>query len=271
MPLPFLPRRPRNLRDATVLVTGASGGLGRALCLQLGAAGARVIAIDRDRGGLVELSAELQARGCNHVTHVCDITNAEATRRLMTRLMKVGVDVVVLNAGVTHIAPLSGTSPADFRRVLEVNLMGAFHVAQPLAQQLAERSGAIVGIASVAGFAPLLHRTAYAASKHALAGLLETVRTELPTVDVTVVYPAYIRTPLRDRSQATAVHTPGELTAEQAARLIVRTIEGRKRRLYIPARARLARFIWNLSPDLYIRLMLRETRSQRDPPNSSKR
>ena len=251
-------RPPRRLVGSRVLVTGASGGLGRELCLQCAARGAVVVGLDRERKSLTALGSEMRALGFPLETQACDLTDAAATKRVMMQLQKGGLDVVILNAGVTHIAPLAGTRPQDFRRVLDVNLLGAVHVLQPIVEHLVARKSAVVGIASVAGFAPLLYRTAYVASKHALAGFLETLRAELEDVDVTVVYPAYIRTPLRGRTQAVEVRTPSELSAEKAASIIMRAIERRERRTYLPARARLARLIWNLFPDVYIRLMLRE-------------
>ncbi|MCC6214259.1 MAG: SDR family NAD(P)-dependent oxidoreductase [Polyangiaceae bacterium] len=247
----------RSLSGSTVVVTGAAGGLGLALCLELGRCGARVIGYDASPDSLEAARARLCAAAVDHELHALDLTDVAGCRRELERLAARRIDGLVLNAGITRIVELEAQTDEDLRRVLEVNFFSPVAWARDLLGPLRAARGFVVGISSVAGFAPLARRTAYAASKHALAGFLETLRSEEPTLDVLAVYPSYLRTGIRDRSAGGPPprHRAGGVSAEDAAQRVVRAIERRERRLLIGAEARLARLVWTLAPDLYVRLM----------------
>jgi len=247
----------RTLKGASFVVTGAAGRLGLALCAELGRKGARIIGFDADPEALKAASAALQQEGIDHHLQLLDITDAKAVRQALQGLSEQAIDGLILNAGITRILPFREMPFEQFIRVLEVNVFGAVIFAKELIDSLCSTEGVIVGISSVSGFAPLMNRTAYSASKHALAGFLETLRSEEPDLDVLVVYPSFLQTGIRGRAvnDTAAHHKAGELSADAAAARIVRAIVDRRRRLYMPFQARLARLVWNLFPGLYIRLM----------------
>lgn len=247
----------RSLGHSNVVVTGAAGGLGLSLCRELGRRGARVVGYDASAEALEAAGGVLRSAGVEHELHQLDLTDAGASARALTRLAASRIDGLILNAGITRIVPLAELTDADLRRVLEVNLVSPVLWSRSLLEPLRASRGFVVGISSVAGFAPLARRTAYAASKHALAGFLETLRSEEPALDVLAVYPSYLRTGIRDRSAAGPPprHRAGGVGAEAAAARIVRAIERRERRLLLGAEAHLARLVWTLAPDLYVRLM----------------
>lgn len=188
----------RTFTGRTVVVTGAAGGLGRSLCLRFAAAGARIAALDRDLIGLQSLAGELQAQGADFLSQTCDITDEQACLAAMQAIEKRfgAIDVLINNAGISHRSLLAHTAPEVIRRVMAVNFFGALHCTHAALPALRQSRGLIVAISSVAGFSPLIGRTGYAASKHALHGFFDSLRTELADdgVGVLLVCPSFIDT-----------------------------------------------------------------------------
>ncbi len=131
----------------------------------------------------------------------CDIADAEAVQRSVALAVERfgGIDVLVNNAGITHRSLFIETELAVFRRVMAVNFYGALHCTQAALPSLLARHGQIVVLSSLTGFAPLLYRSAYNASKHALHGLFDTLRMELDGtgVAITLACPGFTATDLR--------------------------------------------------------------------------
>lgn len=240
-----------------VVVTGAAGGIGRALCRRFCDGRARVVAIDVDRAGLAELAVELPV-----VTHVVDLTDRSAVSAVLSDIGP--VDVLVNNAGVTALGGFGEIGGDAFERVVAVNVTGTANVTRCALEGLIERRGRIAVLSSVAGFAPLVQRTAYAASKHALHGLFESLRVELvgTGVDVTIVCPTFADTGIETRAVARAEGEGGEwsttgrrLSADRVAEAVVAGLR-RRRRLVLPgATAKLSYVVSRLSPTLYAHLM----------------
>ena len=266
----------RDFRGRHVVVTGAAGGLGRALSLRFGDAGAAIAALDRDRDALDALAVELAGRGIRHHAATCDVADEASVRAALASARQAlgPIDVLINNAGITQRSLLARTRPAVIRRVMEVNFLGALHCTHESLPDLLDRGGMVIAISSVAGFSPLLARTGYAASKHALHGFFDSLRSEVEGrgVDVMLVCPSFIDTGIEKAalsgdgtpvSHGQAVvgtrATPGEI-----ADRIYRAAEKRKR-LLLPGRIpRLAWWISRLAPGLYSRLMVRSQRAELD-------
>jgi len=263
----------RDFAGRTVVVTGAAGGLGRALCLRFAAAGARIVALDRDAAVLQGLTFP---GGTDAIRVACDVSSEEDCLRAMAEAGRAfgGVDVLINNAGITHRSAFTRTEPAVIRRVMAVNFFGALHCTHAALADLVARRGLVIAVSSVAGFAPLIARTGYAASKHALHGFFDSLRTEIEPlgVGVLLVCPSFIQTGIEKNALAgdggPARHPQsivgGRSTPEAMAEKIFRAAAG-ERRLLLPDRiSRLSWWVSRLAPQTYERLMVRKLRKEMD-------
>jgi NAD(P)-dependent dehydrogenase (short-subunit alcohol dehydrogenase family) len=186
----------------TVLVTGASSGIGRETALAFAAAGANVVLVARRAAALAKVAAAARAAGVEALAVGTDVTDAQAVAACFRKAVRRfgSIDIVVNNAGILLPARVADLDPADLQRMLDVNLFGALHVMQAAVKHMQSQAGGghIVNVASLAGrrgFSPL---GGYCASKFALVGLTEALRTELIGTDVGVslVLPGVIDTPM---------------------------------------------------------------------------
>jgi NAD(P)-dependent dehydrogenase (short-subunit alcohol dehydrogenase family) len=191
-----MPRR--SFTGGTVLVTGAGGGLGRAVALRFSQAGADIVALDKDATGIEGLRVEIEGRGGQCLALPCDVTDAEACNRAVgAGVERFGrLDVLVNNAGMSQRSGFAATGLEVIRRVMDVNFFGAVHCTKAALPHLVAARGLVIAVSSVAGFTPLIARTGYAASKHAMHGFFESLRTELAPqgVDVMMVCPSFVAT-----------------------------------------------------------------------------
>ena len=266
----------RDFSGRVVVITGAAGGLGRALARAFAAAGARIAALDRDAAGAEDLATELRAQGSQALGLACDVADAAACARAMGEVMRSWgqIDVLVNNAGITHRSAYRRTDPAVTRRVMEVNFFGSVHCTRAALDALLESRGLIIVISSVAGFAPLIARTGYAAAKHALHGFFESLRTELAEdgIGVLMVCPSFIATgidrnalggdgrPVRHGQQIVGVRAQAE---DIAAEILHAARNGKQ--LLLPGRmAKLSWWVSRIAPRYYARVMARRLRAEMD-------
>lgn len=246
------------------VITGACGGLGRALAQQLLAQGAAVALLGRDEAQLQALAALAPAR-C--VVYRPDVSDAAAMQAVAADWMaRQGVpDLVIANAGVA--GGYDTAEPADLavmRRMLEINLLGVATSFQPfLAAMRAQRRGALVGVASLAGWRGLPGNGAYCASKAGLIAYLQSLRAELRGSGLTVstVCPGYLRTPL---TAGNRFAMPGLMEPEDAARqLLARAARGAEL-IVLPRRMGwLARALGLLPAAWHDRILLAQPRKPR--------
>jgi NAD(P)-dependent dehydrogenase (short-subunit alcohol dehydrogenase family) len=263
------------LSDKHAVVTGAGGGLGRALCHELVRLGARVSALDIDEAAVRDLvtsdvSGRLSGRSL-------DITDEDGCTRVFEQLREEWgpIDLIVNNAGITHFSLVEDVSLKTIEQVMSVNFSGAVNCTKAALPDVLDRRGQVVVLSSVAGFAPLFGRCAYSASKHALHGFFETLRCEVRDrgVNVLMICPSFIDTQ-RDRPGATSPYVgaarPGSARAtvgavmspEEAAREIVGAIAKRREQLLVGRIAKQSHWLRRLSPGLYDSIMTRRARAE---------
>ncbi len=264
----------RDFRGKVVLLTGAAGGLGRSLAHSFAAAGAKIAALDRDAAGAESLAAELRSAGKEALGLACDVADEAACSRAVAAVIEGwgGIDVLINNAGISHRSAWRHTQAAVTRHVMEVNFFGAVHCTRAALEALIAAKGLVIVISSVAGFAPLIARTGYAASKHALHGFFESLRTELADegLDVLMVCPSFIATGIERNALgadgAPARHAQqvvgGRANPDEVAAAILRAA-GAGKRLLLPGRmAKLAWWVSRIAPAFYARAMARRLRTE---------
>ncbi|GAA4684840.1 gluconate 5-dehydrogenase [Pseudonocardia yuanmonensis] len=188
------------LHGQVALVTGAAGGIGRAICSALRDSGARLALADLDKAALDEAVADLGA-GADSAAFDVDLTDDEQTTALPDRVRDHfgGLDVVVNNAGVRQIAPLLELSPADWRNTLDVDLTAPFVLSRAAIPGMLEQGrGKIVNIASMAGHLAFQNRAAYCAAKAGLIMLTKTITLEYGGRGIwcNAVAPGVVETPM---------------------------------------------------------------------------
>ena len=197
------------------VITGAAQGIGRRTAELLAERGYDVACID------LQAAEETIAHARGHHRDVLEFTGSVADESTVTRFAAAvkerwgAPDVVVNNAGISLIRAAEQTAAADFRRVLEINLVGPFLVAQAFGAMMLERkSGSIVNVASIAGLAGVADRAAYNASKHGLVGLTRTLAAEWGGrgVRCNAVCPGWVKTAMDDVDQARGTYSDFDIT-----------------------------------------------------------
>lgn len=252
-----------------VLITGGCAGIGRALAMRFAQAGARLVILDLQRDALDSLVQHLNDHhNCEALGLVCDVADAQAVQRAVAQALERfgGIDVLVNNAGITHRSTFAETEMAVFQRIMAVNYFGAVHCTKAALPSLIARRGQVVVLSSLSGFAPLLYRSAYNASKHALHGLFETLRSELKGsgVNVMLVCPGFTATDLRKNAlvgDGSVTQQPplaiGKVaSAQDVAEAIYRGALRRRRLLVLSNVNWRARLLARFFPRLFERVLL---------------
>src|SRR5215467_5012095 len=202
-----------NFQKKIAVITGAAQGIGRRTAELFMEQGYLVALID-----LKSLAEVAQTRPSTELlTLTGDISCEDVVTNFVSEIQRKWgrVDVLVNNAGISLISPAQAVSTADFRRVLEINLVAPFVLAKLFGSlMLEQRSGSIVNVASVAGLVGIADRVAYNASKHGLIGLTRTLAAEWGGggVRVNAVCPGWVKTEMDAADQATAGYTDADIT-----------------------------------------------------------
>ena len=200
-------QRPRfSFKDKTVLVTGASSGIGREAALAFADAGASVVLVARRPAALAKVATATRKLGASTLSVPTDVTKPEAVAACFRKATKRfgSIDIVVNNAGVMIPAKVVDIRGADLKQMLDVNLFGALHVMQQAVQVMRKQGhGHVVNVASLAGRRGVSPLGGYCATKFALVGLTEALRMELvgEGIHVSLVMPGVVDTPMAAAAQ----------------------------------------------------------------------
>ncbi len=247
------------------VVTGASRGIGRALCRALASRGARLGLMARGRERLEELAAELpESTGGPHLPLVADVAKRGQVVRAVDRFAKraEGLDLVVANAGVAHYGPFADTELEQAEEMVRINVLGTIYtVGAALPHLLDGAHGHIVILSSGAGIRAFPGAAVYGATKAADRGFAEALRHELSGtgVSVTTVFPGEVETDLHAHERHLLPDwrkNEEELSPETLAAAIVDAVEADTRAVYVPGVVRLLG-LNGVAPRLTDRLLAR--------------
>jgi len=250
-----------------VIVTGASQGIGKALCRELAAQRPKLVLAARDTAALEAVAAECRSRGAATLVAPTDVTDEAACRALVERTVERfhGVDVVVNNAGMGMLARFEDVLDLSlYERLMRVNYLGSVYPTFYALPHLKKSRGQIVAVSSLVGLTGVPMRTAYAATKHAQIGFFDSLRVELrgTGVSVTVIAPYFVQSEIRKRSpgpdgrpiEASPVRESEVMTAEECARQMMRAMERRQRMLVMSLKGKLLRWVKLVAPGLVDRM-----------------
>ncbi len=253
-----------------ILVTGGASGIGLATCRLFARSGYSIAMVDMDRPGLETQHTWFASKGYEILTVPCDVSRqADCEKAVAAVLDRFGrMDILFNNAGITQRSLFVHTRASVFEKVMAVNFFGSLYMTRAALDALIASKGSIVVNESIAGVAPLVERTGYSASKHALHGLFTSLRCELKSkgVHVMIVCPGFIKTNLQTRALAgdgtVAGHPQTKIgtqqTPEFVAKKILQGIKKKKPMLVLTFFGRLGYLISRLSPPLYEHLMTRQ-------------
>jgi short-subunit dehydrogenase len=234
--------------DKVVVVTGGTDGIGRALVDSLMRQGAKVVSCGRNYDKLYQLQTVYA--GKTLVAIPADVSKEADCKNLMQQAVNVfgTVHILINNAGISMRALFSETDLETIHRVMDINFWGAVYCTKYALPYITQNKGTVAGISSIAGYRGMPGRSGYSASKFALQGWMEALRTELLESGVNIMWacPGFTRSNIRNVALNKNSEPQGEtpldenslMSAEECAEHILKAIEKRKRTLVLTSQGR---------------------------------
>ena len=229
--------------DKVVAITGGTDGIGKALVNALINQGARVATCGRNHDKLYNL--QLKNSGKSLHTIVADVSKEEDCKRFIESTISAfgSIDILINNAGISMRALVKDTDLVTLKNVMNINFWGTVYCTKFALNEIIKNKGTIVGVSSIAGYRGLPGRSGYSASKFAVNGWLEALRTELLDTGVNVMWvcPGFTTSNIRNMALNGEAKPQGEspmdeekmMSAEECAKHIIKAIEKRKRTLVL--------------------------------------
>jgi short-subunit dehydrogenase len=248
------------LSGKSVLITGASSGIGRSVAAKLAGEDCKIAILSRSTAKLEEFAAEY-SRNTNRILPLpCDITKKEDVFSAFHKVIDEfgGVDIAILNAGTSHRIHVEDFSSEKGEEIINVNLTAKIYFLEKLIPYFIQKgNGIIVGVSSLADTRGFPRSASYNASKAGLSKLLESLRIELHDygIKVITVRPGFVKTPMTDKNE---FYMPMLMKVDKAAEIIVDGIKKEKRKIQFPLPLVIGTFIIRLMPDALFEYMTRK-------------
>ena len=243
------------MKDKVVIITGGSSGIGRALALHFGQMGSKVVITGRSEERLNEVAVELDTQNIENLCLRLDVAVEEDHKEMVKQTLKSfgRIDILINNAGISMRALFEEIDLEVFKKVMDINFNGTLYATKYCLPHILKSKGSIVGISSINGYRGTPARTAYTASKYAMNGFFEALRTELMHrgVHVLVACPGFTSSNIRNAaltadgsSQGSSPRDEGKMmTAEEVAKGIYKAVLKRKRDVIFTTQGKLAVFL----------------------------
>jgi len=251
--------------NKVVAITGGSEGIGKALVEALIPLGAKVATCGRNQDKLYSLQVTFSGRPLHTVT--ADVSNPNDCQQFIESTLQTfgHIDILINNAGVSMRALLNDLEVDVLKRVMDINFYGTVYCTKLALPSILKQKGTIVGVSSIAGYRGLPGRSGYSASKFAVNGWLEAIRTELLDTGVNVMWvcPGFTTSNIRNAALNSQGNPQGEspmdegklMSAEECAQHILKAIEKRKRTLVLTFTGKRAVFMNRFFPSLADKLV----------------
>jgi len=252
-------------KNKVVAITGGSNGIGKALVDTLIGLGAKVATCSRNQDKLYDL--QLLHSGKPLHTIVADVSSYNDCKNFIDTTIQVfgGIDILINNAGISMRALLKDLDVEVIQKVMAINFSGTLYCTKLALDSIIERKGTIVGVSSIAGYRGLPGRSGYSASKYAMNGFLEAIRTELLDTGVNVMWvcPGFTTSNIRNvalnkkgQSQGESPMDEGKMmSSEKCALHILNAVEKRKRTLVLTFTGKRTVFMNKIFPKLADKLV----------------
>ena len=264
--------------NKTVIITGASSGIGRALAVEFGKLGANVVAGARHEEQLAALTDEIKADGGKAVYSVTDVTKQEDCKKLIDKAVETygGIDILICNAGISMRALFDDVELSVLKRLMDVNFWGTVYCTKYALPWLQKSKGSLTGVSSVAGIHGLPGRTGYSASKYAMTGFLDTIRIEnmKKGLHVMIACPGFTASNVRFAALTADGSSQGEspraedkmMTAEETAHRIIKGIAKRKRTVLMDFDGRASMQLKKICPSFLDKMFYNHMAKEPDSP-----
>jgi dehydrogenase/reductase SDR family member 7B len=267
------------MKDKVIIITGASSGIGRACAEAFGQAGGKIVITGRDLAKLEETSQWLSQKNIENIYIKADVSlEADSQKVIEFTLQKFHkIDVLVNNAGISMRALFEDVDLSVIRQLMETNFFGMVYATKYALPNIIASKGTIVGISSIAGHRGLPARTGYSASKFAMQGFLEALRTELipKGVNVLIACPGFTASNIRNAAlQQDGMpqgSTPREeekmMSSETVAQYILKAVQKRKKEIILTSQGKLTVFLnkW-LPKSVMDKLVFNALAKEKDSP-----
>jgi dehydrogenase/reductase SDR family member 7B len=266
------------MNNKVVIITGGSSGIGKGCAEIFGMAGAKIVITGRNEKNLAEAALQLQQKNIDVLAVIADVSNEKDNEKVVRETInKFGrIDVLINNAGISMRGLFEETDLDVIRKVMDINFYGTVYATKYALPYILKSKGAIVSISSIAGIRGLPARTGYSASKFAIQGFMEALRTEVMKkgVHVLVACPGFTASNIRNTALAKDGSTQGEsprdessmMTAEEVAQAILNAVIKRKRDLVLTTQGKLTVFLNKWFPGFMDGMVYRHLAKEKDSP-----
>lgn len=264
--------------NRTVIITGSTSGIGKAIAFEFGKHGWNVVVNGRRESAIRETVDSLRNKGIQAIGVKADVSVEEQAKHLIEESVRHfgRVDCLVNNAGISMRALFEDAGPEIISKIMDINFYGTVYCTYYALPYLRQTKGTIVGISSIAGYVGLPARTGYSASKFAMNGFLESLRIELmPTgINVVIVAPGFTATAIRYRAltekgtaqETTPIDEKKADKPENVAKAVYKAAVKRKREVVLTGEGKLTVWFKKCFPGILERLVFKRFANEPDSP-----